>query len=171
MKGNVYDWYIVYTKAGMEKKVSKELAKQNIETYCPVNKSESGWWKFKKTTETPLFSSYVFVRMSENEISSLKKIQGVVNVLYWLGKPAVVQQTEINMIKTFLCNHTNVNVQKTAVSYNYVQNNSFEQMYQLDLPTLGYAIVASDVATGAKVISMQNAIQVSEETTQLAIAG
>ena len=38
------------------------------------------------------------------DVAALKKINGVVNVLYWLGKPAVVKEQEIHMIKDFLCN-------------------------------------------------------------------
>ncbi len=168
MKGNVYEWYVVYTKPGMEKKVAGSLQKKNIEAYCPVNKVESKWWKFKKVTEQPIFSSYVFVRTSEAEIKTLRQVQGVVNVLYWLGKPAVVQDYEIGRIKNFLTTHTNVSVQKTAVSYSY--SNSTSQVFgsKVELPTLGYAMVAKEEAT-APVITMHEAMPMEQQ--QLSIAG
>jgi transcription antitermination factor NusG len=153
MKSEVYEWYVVYTRQGMEKKVAKELNKQQIECYCPVSKVEQKWWSLKRNAEQPLFTSYVFVKISETQVSQLKKVSGVVNVLYWLGKPAVVNESEINMLRSFLGSHTCVSVEKTTVkSFNYVSSNS-DQSYKIELPTLGFSIVAKDAYT-SKVIPM-----------------
>jgi transcription antitermination factor NusG len=146
MERNIYEWYVVYTRQGMEQKVTKELQKRNIESYCPVNKVQNKWWTLKKSAGQPLFSSCVFVKIDEKDVAALKKINGVVNVLYWLGKPAVVKEQEIHMIKDFLCNHTNVKVEKTSVrNLNYVYGTSTEKSvanYKIELPTLGYRVVA-----------------------------
>jgi hypothetical protein len=90
MERNIYEWYVVYTRQGMETKVTKELSKRNIESYCPVNKTSGKWWSLRKKNEQALFTSCVFVKIAEKDVQSLKKINGVVNVLYWLGRPAVV---------------------------------------------------------------------------------
>lgn len=157
MERNVYEWYVVYTRQGMEMKVVKELSKRNIEAYCPVNKIQHKWWSFKRSAGQPLFTSYVFAKVSEKDVPALKKINGIVNVLYWLGKPAVVKEHDIHMIKDFLTNHTNVSVEKTSVkSLKYVYGNSSEksaETYKLELPTLGYRVVAGK-SEKVKVVSI-----------------
>lgn len=158
MERNVYEWYVVYTRQGMEMKVAKELKKRNIESYCPVNRVSHKWWSLKKSSEQPLFSSYVFAKVSEKDVPGLKKINGVVNVLYWLGKPAVVKEQDIHLIKDFLCNHTKVAVEKTAVKgFNYVYGaaEKSNSTYKLDLPTIGYRVVASEPEK-VKVVSISN---------------
>ena len=158
MERNIYEWYVVYTRQGMEMKVVRELQKRNIESYCPVNKTQNKWWSFKKSSDQPLFTSYVFAKVSEKDVPSLKKINGVVNVLYWLGKPAVVKEQDIHLIKDFLTNHTNVSVEKTGIkSLNYVYGNTSSakasESFKLELPTLGYRVVAGKPAK-VKVVSI-----------------
>ncbi|HEX6915883.1 MAG TPA: UpxY family transcription antiterminator [Chitinophagaceae bacterium] len=159
MERKIYEWYVVYTRQGMELKVVKELKKRNIEAYCPVNRVEHRWWSLKKTEEQPLFHSYVFAKLDEKDVPGLRKINGVVNVLYWLGKPAIVKDQEIRMIRDFLCNHTKVSVEKTTVkTLNYVYGSSTDKVehYKLELPTIGYRVIAGQPAE-AKVVSISQA--------------
>lgn len=165
MERNLYEWYVVYTRQGMETKVTRELSKRNIECYCPVNKATGKWWTLGRKHAQPLFTSCVFVKLREKDVAELKKINGVVNVLYWLGRPAVVNDDEILMIKDFLCNHTEVSVERTTVrTMNYVYGTAttkpgYEQdhtagKYKLELPTIGFRVVASKPAE-VKVVSLQ----------------
>lgn len=181
MERNLYEWYVVYTRQGMELKVVKELNKRNIEYYCPVNKTSGKWWSLGKKNEQPLFTSCVFVKLTEKDVQSLKKINGVVNILYWLGRPAVVKEDEIYMIKNFLCNHTDVSVEKTTVKpMNYVYGNSTgayaydtensSEKYKLELPTIGFRVVAGKLAE-VKVVSMPKAIEASQLQPQYSHAG
>ena len=50
----------------------------------------------------PLFKGYVFVALHEGNKWEIKKVNGILNFVYWLGKPAVVQETEILKIRKFL---------------------------------------------------------------------
>lgn len=166
MERNIYDWYVVYTRQGMEVKVARELQKRNIESYCPVNKTQNKWWPFKRSGEQPLFTSCVFVKLTEKDVAALKKINGVVNVLYWLGKPAVVKDQEIHMIREFLTNHTNVSVEKTSIKgFNYVYGNNggTQENYKLELPTLGYRVIAGKPQK-VKVVSIKT-LQQQETVT------
>jgi transcription antitermination factor NusG len=43
---------------------------------------------------------------------------GVINFVYWLGKPAVVRNDEILAIKEFLNDYKNVRLEKTNVNLN-----------------------------------------------------
>lgn len=104
-------WYAVYTKSRTEKKVTLRLQEAGIEAYCPVNKREKQWSDRKKITEEPLFRSYVFVNINlEQQGSMVRRTLGVVNFVYWLNKPAVIQDDEILAIQQFLSEHAAVEV-------------------------------------------------------------
>ena len=64
-----------------------------------------------KTVEEPLFKSYVFVRVTENEQSKVRMTRGVMNFVYWQGRPAVVKDWEIDVIRKFLNEYNNVMVE------------------------------------------------------------
>jgi len=109
-------WYAVYTKSRWEKKVAEQLTKLNIENYCPLNKVVRKWSDRKKVIEEPLFTSYVFVKINEKQANTLRSIFGLVNFVYWLGKPAVIQDSEIDLIKTFLKNHIDVKIEQAHLN-------------------------------------------------------
>lgn len=109
-------WYAVYTKSRWEKKVADQLTKLNIENYCPLNKVVRKWSDRKKVIEEPLFTSYVFVKINDKQMNSLRSVFGLVNFVYWLGKPAVIQDSEIDLIKTFLKNHNDVKIEQANLN-------------------------------------------------------
>ncbi|MCD9575235.1 UpxY family transcription antiterminator [Flavobacterium soyae] len=96
------NWYVIYTKPKWEKKVAERFAEIGIECYCPLIIKIKQWSDRKKKVEMPLFNSYVFVKLPDNERNSVFEIAGVVRYLFWLGKPAVVRDEEINIIKNSL---------------------------------------------------------------------
>lgn len=96
------NWYVVYTKPKWEKKVAEKLTEIGIECYCPLIIQIKQWTDRKKKIEVPLFNSYVFVQLEDTYRNSVFQISGVVRYLFWLGKPAIVRDEEINIIKTSL---------------------------------------------------------------------
>lgn len=96
------NWYVVYTKPKWEKKVAEKLNEIGIECYCPLIIQIKQWTDRKKKIEVPLFKSYVFVQLEDGDRNSVFQISGVVRYLFWLGKPAIVRDEEINIIKTSL---------------------------------------------------------------------
>ena len=110
MSGDKKNWYAVYTKPRWEKKVSDQLAKEGIEAYCPLNKVRKKWSDRIKWVEEPLFKSYVFIRVKEEEQTQVRLLNGVVNFVYWLGKPAMVKDKEIEIIRQFLNDYREVTV-------------------------------------------------------------
>lgn len=95
-------WFVIYTKFKSEKAVAQSLIKKNIEVYCPVRKVQRKWSDRVKVIEEPLFKSYCFVHLKEEERYLVFDVPGVINYLYWLNKPAVVKEKEIEVIKDFL---------------------------------------------------------------------
>lgn len=96
------NWYVVYTKPKWEKKVADRLNQIGIECYCPLITQVKQWSDRKKKVEVPLFNSYVFVQLADIERNSVFQVSGVVRYLFWLGKPAIVRDEEIDSIKTSL---------------------------------------------------------------------
>ena len=104
-------WYAVYTKPRWEKKVYKLLNEKKLEAYCPLNKVRKKWSDRIKIVEEPLFRSYVFVKVSEEEKPKVRMVNGVVNFIYEEGRPAVIQNREISVIKRFLSEYDNVSAE------------------------------------------------------------
>lgn len=109
-------WYAVYTKPRWEKKVHALLVEKGVESYCPLNKVHRKWSDRIKIVEEPLFKSYVFVRVQEEEKTGVRMINGVVNFVYWEGKPAIIKDKEILTIRKFLNEYENVEVQQVNVA-------------------------------------------------------
>ncbi|MDP3679567.1 MAG: UpxY family transcription antiterminator [Flavobacterium sp.] len=96
------NWYVVYTKPKWEKKVAEQLRNKGIECYCPLITQVRQWSDRKKKVEVPLFNSYVFVQLPDSERNAVFQSVGVVRYLFWLGKPAIVRDEEISIIKKWL---------------------------------------------------------------------
>ena len=58
----------------------------------------------KKRVSQPLIPSYVFVKIKEQERDLVFSVSGVVRYLFFLGKPAIIKESEINAMKESL-NH------------------------------------------------------------------
>jgi transcription antitermination factor NusG len=101
-------WYAIYTKPRWEKKVHALLTEKKIESYCPLNKVRKKWSDRMKTVEEPLFKSYVFARVNEEEQTKVRLTPGVMNFVYWQGKPAIIPAREIETIRKFLNEYDNV---------------------------------------------------------------
>ena len=95
-------WLVIYTRPRWEKKVHQQLQMQGIESYCPLRKVLSQWADRKKTVELPLFSSYVFVKVDLKEELRVRQTLGVLNFIYYMGKPATIRECDIEQIRELL---------------------------------------------------------------------
>lgn len=57
------------------------------------------WSDRKKKVDIPMFPSYIFAHVEEAERHELLQDPGVLNYVYWLGKPAIVRDDEIEAIR------------------------------------------------------------------------
>lgn len=105
------NWLAVYTKPRWEKKIDLLLKEMGIESYCPLNKVLRKWSDRMKMVEEPLFKSYVFVRISDEEQADARFTPGIINFVYWQGKPAIIPDREIETIRRFLNEYENVIVE------------------------------------------------------------
>ena len=84
------------------------LTEKKIQSYCPLNKVRKKWSDRMKTVEEPLFKSYVFAFVNEEEQTRVRMTAGVMNFVYWQGKPAIIPAREIETIRKFLNEYENV---------------------------------------------------------------
>lgn len=163
------NWYVLYTKSDCEKKVSALLTKKKIDNYCPLNKKIKQLADRKKTVFVPLFNSFVFVNASEIEIIKIKKTnQDIVNFVYWLGKPVVIKEEEIENIKLFLEEYSDVKIEKTEINMNDMikfvkgpymdsqgKSSTLKNKYVcMDIQSLGYILKAECSSPSIEMIKL-----------------
>ncbi len=150
-------WYAVYTKPNWERKVSGNLTRKKIENYCPLNLPKQDEDHRKKVELKPLFMSYVFVQANEETLSTIKKTNGVLNLVYWLGKPAVIREEEISTIRCFLSQHPHVALERSDVQLDepvkfvkepiIYEGGHIVDSIKVTLPSLGFTL-AAEIAPG-----------------------
>lgn len=94
------------------------MADKGVERYCPLNKVRRKWSDRVKVVEEPLFKSYVFVKVNEEDRTEVRTTPGIINFVYWQGKPAIIKEKEITAIKKFLDEYENVEVKPLDVKVN-----------------------------------------------------
>ena len=99
---DVHNWYVVYSGPRSERKLSTQLSDTGWVVYLPEYKELRQWSDRKKWVTLPLIPSVVFVRCSPAELSKLYSVPGVRHILKSLGKPAIVQEHEIENLKLLL---------------------------------------------------------------------
>jgi len=168
-------WYAVYTHAKWEKKVADLLTRKNIENYCPLNRVLRQWSDRKKIVYEPLFTCYVFARITDKEHLSVLQTDGVLNYVSWQGKPAVIRDVEIEAIKNFLLEYRTVRLEKIEVDINdtvRVKCGLFMEQegkvievlgktLRVSLPSLGYVMLAEIPKSHVEVVT-QNILKQKE---------
>lgn len=149
-------WLAIYSRPRWEKKVNQLLLEKGFESYCPLNKVRRKWSDRVKIVEEPLFKSYVFVKVNEEHRTAVRMTSGVINFVYWNGKPAVIKEKEINAIKRFLNEYENVEVhpmnlqihQRVKITTGPLMDQEGEvlslqrKMVKVAIDSLGYMLVA-----------------------------
>ena len=111
-------WLAVYTRPRWEKKVNQLLKEKGFESYCPLNKVRRKWSDRVKIVEEPLFKSYVFVKVNDENRTAVRMTAGAINFVYWQGRPAVIKEKEITAIKKFLDEYENVEAMPVELKVN-----------------------------------------------------
>lgn len=110
------NWFVLYTKPNQELRVVEDLSKIGIYSYCPTVKMIKQYSDRKKKIERPLMPSYIMVYIEESKRKSVFSIPGIVRYLFWLGKPAIVHENEINIMKKHLEGvYSNISLSKLII--------------------------------------------------------
>jgi transcription antitermination factor NusG len=109
-----------------------------------------------KWVEEPLFKSYVFLKITEEDKTRVRMVDGVVNFVYWLGKPAVIKNAEIEAIRNFLNEYDEVVAEPMELAKNMkvtIRGGAlmdkegkviqvFNNKVQVVIESIGYTLVA-----------------------------
>ena len=96
------NWYVLHTKPRSEKKVEEQLLSFGINAYCPTRSEFKLWSDRKKKIYKPVLPSMVLVNIDDKEINRVFESPLVVRYMFWMGKRAVVRQSEIDILKKYL---------------------------------------------------------------------
>jgi transcription antitermination factor NusG len=95
-------WYAVYVSSRAEKKVNLEFSQKGIESFVPLKKSLRKWSDRKKWVDLPLIPGYCFVKINFKFYLSVLQTNHVVGFVRFEGKPAVIQDNQIDFLKRML---------------------------------------------------------------------
>ncbi|MEO7049724.1 MAG: transcription termination/antitermination NusG family protein [Ferruginibacter sp.] len=170
------NWYVVYTKPHYEKKVTSSLTKRRIESFCPYNRKLIKRLGKNKFVLEPLFNSYVFVNITEKDITALNQLENVVSFVYWKFRPAIITDNEIALIRNFTSHHSDIKIERNSInSTDYSKNIEESTNYtiqgkilkivnrplKVNLPSLGFTLIA-DIEIGS--ISTQGVLHGSNHS-------
>ncbi|MDP9046701.1 MAG: UpxY family transcription antiterminator [Bacteroidota bacterium] len=97
-----YKWYPVYTHPRAEKKACQALIDKGVDAYLPLHKQLKQWSDRKKWVEEPFIKSYLFVHITEHELSEVLMTKGIARFIYFSGKIASMPDRQIAELKLLM---------------------------------------------------------------------
>jgi hypothetical protein len=154
-------WHIIYIREKWEKKTSVYLQKKGIEFFCPFHKTERPLYKIH--SGEPVLAGYIFVKTSIDKLRRLKSIPGMVNIVYWLDKPAQIRDEDMSALQGFLNNHPVARTERIKLNFeahttltNILRDNRGSSPAEcitytsiLEFPAIGYAFIAENIQVDA----------------------
>ena len=92
-------WYAAYTSPRHEKAVAQQMEASGIQCFLPLYRSVRRWKDRRKELELPLFPGYVFVRIVLKDRLHVLRVPGIVHLVAFSGKPAVLPESEIESLR------------------------------------------------------------------------
>ena len=108
------NWYVLHTKPRSEKKVEEQLLSFGINAYCPTRSEFKLWTDRKKKIYKPVLPSMVLVYIDDKDINRVFESPLVVRYMFWMGKRAVVRQSEVDILKKYLDGSDNSTISKSS---------------------------------------------------------
>ena len=102
------NWYVLHTKPRSEIKAEEQLLSLGINAYCPKLSEIKIWSDRKKKIDRPMLPSMVLVKIKDKDINRVFESSLVIRYMFWLGKRAVVRQSEIDILKKYLNGRHNI---------------------------------------------------------------
>ncbi len=96
------NWYALFTRYQHEKSVALALSNKSHEIYLPLYRSVRRWQDRVKQIWLPLFPCYVFIREGMDRHLQIVTTPGIINIVGWGGRPAMVPQGQLDAVKQIL---------------------------------------------------------------------
>ncbi|MFZ0706494.1 MAG: UpxY family transcription antiterminator [Candidatus Korobacteraceae bacterium] len=95
-------WYAAYTLPRHERAVVEQLARKNIQVFCPMYVVQRKWKDRKVRLQAPLFPGYVFARIALSERVAVITAPGVIRIVSSNGCPVPIPVAEIEAVRLCL---------------------------------------------------------------------
>jgi transcription antitermination factor NusG len=142
-------WYAIYVKPNHEKTTAANLKEKGIDAYCPINRTYRKWSDRVKLVELPLLSCYVFVKilLKKEKVKVLEE-KSVRDFIKYLKEPAVIREQEMQQLKLFALNYTDIKVEAIRIRGFEDQQVKLKEVLEdnkviLELPSLGFSLTAT----------------------------
>jgi transcription antitermination factor NusG len=93
------NWYALYTCPRHEKRVADQIEQRSISCFLPLYRSVRRWKDRSVELELALFPSYVFVRVALQDKLEVLRLPGVVRLVTFNGRPAVLPDAELESLR------------------------------------------------------------------------
>ncbi len=158
----IENWYVVYTRPGLEQKVCDLLRRKKIDSFYPVNKLVKSSYGRQRTSFKPLIERYVFVCLAQDQMEEAKKTRGVVSFVHWLSRPIVIEQDDIYLMKRFCKTHDDIQLERIKVNsaepafISTRFSNHDTELVNFHFPVVGYNMIAEENKSRVKVITIKD---------------
>lgn len=95
-------WYAFVTRPRHEKRVKSHLDGKGVNSYLPLQQTQSHWKDRKKLVEMPLFSCYIFAHLPFTKRYDVLTVPSVVRIVSFEQQPTPVRDEEIESIRRVL---------------------------------------------------------------------
>jgi len=98
------NWYALLTRARHEKIVAHRLRERGITAFLPLVTEVRRWSDRKKTVESPLFSCYIFAKLTptnEGRLTALK-VDGVFSLVGTRGEGTPIPDEQIDAVRRLI---------------------------------------------------------------------
>ncbi len=91
-----------YTRPKHESRVREYCQEREIETFLPTYRSWRHWSDRRKLLDLPLFPSYLFMRVSEEQRRRAVQAPGFLWFIHQQGRPVPVNEAELAAVRQLL---------------------------------------------------------------------
>ena len=102
MLSPIPQWVAVYVRSRSEKRVAELMQRVGVENYLPIVSRLHKWSDRYKMVDEPLFKSYVFAKIKKSEVSIVREIDGVVEIVGFGGEIVTVPEEQISIIRNMV---------------------------------------------------------------------
>jgi transcription antitermination factor NusG len=95
-------WFAIWTRSRHEQRVLDQLREKQIEAFLPTVTRWSRWKDRRKKIDWPLFPGYCFARFDVGRSLPVLTCSGVVSLVSFEGRAAVVPDGEIESVRALV---------------------------------------------------------------------
>ncbi len=150
---NLAEWYAFYTSPRAEKKVAEKLEIQHFEHYLPLRKTLKQWSDRKKMVIEPVFKSYIFVKVTKEDIRKVIPIEGILKVISFGNIAQKIPENQLAFLKLLLESPDDIEIESNlqkgdlvrviqgplAGAEGYLTNNSSKN-FKINIDIVGHSI-------------------------------